>query len=30
MKDGKVYFGQNLIHENLGQIILNQLVHIIR
>jgi uncharacterized protein YcbX len=30
LKDGKVYFGQNLIHENLGRIKLNQPVHIIQ
>jgi len=30
LRDGKVYFGQNLIHENLGRIKLNQPVHIIQ
>jgi uncharacterized protein YcbX len=30
MKDGKVYFGQNLIHENLGRVKLNQPVHTIK
>jgi len=30
LKDGKVYFGQNLIHENLGRIKLDQPVNIIQ